>query len=227
MGAKLICSFYNQGKISKMDAKKMMSFCSISGPMFIVGTVGLAVLNSVKAGIVILISNLIACLINGLIYRGKKTNYSNLNTFQIEKKEIVLSDIVYDSIISILMVGGFVVISFVMIDAIKNIGVLNLISNTISCVSKNSSLKHVVESIICGIFEITNGIISLSTCCLSLKLKTVIASTLISFSGICIMLQSISFLKIINMKFNEMLKQKLTQSIITLLISIILVFIVF
>ena len=65
MGAKLIATMHEEKQISSAEAKKMLSFCSVSGPMFMLGTVGIAMLNNFKAGIIILISNIIASLING------------------------------------------------------------------------------------------------------------------------------------------------------------------
>ena len=60
MGAKLICTMYENKYISSNEAKKMLSFCSISGPMFIIGTVGVMMLQSFKAGFIILIANSLA-----------------------------------------------------------------------------------------------------------------------------------------------------------------------
>jgi len=225
MGAKLICAYHEQGKISPKQAKRMMSFCSVSGPMFMIGTVGVGIFKSFKAGIIILVANIIAALINGLFHRGKfeteKIEYSG------HKKEVFLADIVYDSLISILMVGGFIIISFLLIDTLININVLPFISGTISSVFFNKVSPEIVQSVLSGLIEITRGIIDINNLNLSLQTKIVIASGSIGFGGISIMLQSMAFLKKINMKFSHMLFQKTTQGIISTLISIILVFLVF
>ena len=226
MGAKLICAQHEQGKLNNNDAKKLMSFCSVSGPMFMVGTVGFAILKSFKAGIIILIANFIAALINGLIFRGK-TNTITPSTPIKRKKENILTDAVYDSIISILMVGGFIVLSFVVLDSLQNMHVLSVFSNTISSITHNKLSVDIVNGFISGFIEMTRGIINISITSVSIKIKTIIASTMVGFGGICVMLQSLSFLKKLNMKFSQMFIQKLCQGLIACLISIILVFIIF
>ena len=79
MGAKLICEQYNKKYISSIEAEKMLSFCSVSGPMFMIGTVGFSMFNSYKAGVVIFVANIIACLINGLIFKNKSFKITYIN----------------------------------------------------------------------------------------------------------------------------------------------------
>lgn len=218
MGAKLISAMYENGQIDSNQAKKMLSFCSVSGPMFIVGTVGVGILNSYKAGIIILICNIIASLLNGLIYRGKICNDKKQNYQQI-KKDNLLSDSVYDSLQSILMVGGFIVLSFLAIDILKNLQILPVISNTISWVSHNKLSADMVESVLSGLIEMTRGIIDLNCTSITLASKTIIASALIGFGGVSIMMQSLSFLNKLKIPAKTMFLQKLTQGFICILIT--------
>ena len=226
MGAKIISSYYEQNKITKQQAKKMLSFCSISGPMFMVGTVGIGILCSFKAGLVILISNLIAALINGLIHKNKQKDIVDFE-FNTKQKKFNLSDIMLDSLNSILMVGGFLVLSFLLIDTLIESGVLSFILNTISCVSNELISEDLVQAFACGLIEITRGIIDISSTTLDIKTQTILSSGLIGFGGFSIILQSMTFLKKIDMKFSEILIQKITQGILAIVVSIILVFVVF
>ena len=219
MGAKLICTMYEKKQITSSEANKMLSFCSVSGPMFMIGTVGVAMLNNFKSGIIILVSNIVASLINGLLYRGKKVDKKELS-FTPKKVHFSLSDCVYDSLISILMVGSYIVISFIVIDILNNIYVIKFISNTICSIFNCKQHLDIVRSVLNGFFEITRGIFDLSQTSASLRIKTIIASSLIGFGGISILLQSISFLGKINMPIKNMLLQKITQGILCLIISI-------
>ncbi len=219
MGAKLICDLYEDEKISSIEAKKMFAYCSISGPMFMIGTVGVGMFYSYTAGIVILISNIIASLINGQIYKGKKIEYSMHNKTKSQSSNL-LTDTVYNSLTSILMVGAFVVLSFLIIDILKQTGILNFLSNTICSVLKLDNSQQIVSSVLSGILEITRGINDLNTCNLSLQIKTIISSGLIGFGGFCILLQSLNFLSKIKIPVKTILLQKFTQSIFALIISI-------
>lgn len=59
----------------------MSAFCSTSGPMFIVGAVGIGMFESTKFGYILFLSHAISALINGLIFR-------NFHTEKSEKKKL-------------------------------------------------------------------------------------------------------------------------------------------
>ena len=219
MGAKLICTMFENGQITTKDAKKMLSFCSVSGPMFMLGTVGIAMLNSFKAGVIILISNIIASLINGIIYRGKNEK-TNKNFKYISKdNNNLLAESVYDSLVSILMVGSYIVLSFILIDILNNLHITTFLSKIICSVCNINSHHDVVLSVLNGLIEITRGILDLSSSNISLALKTIISSTLIGFGGVSILLQSISFLSKVKISMKSIILQKTTQSILCFIVT--------
>ena len=220
MGAKLICDKFNMGSIDSKSAEKMLSFCSVSGPMFIIGTVGIMILNSARAGIIILISNIFASLLNGLIYRGKqncdfKPNYS-------KQQHLNFSDCVYDSLVSVLMVGAYIALSFLFIEILSTLKIFKYMSNAICWVLHISKHHNIVSSILKGMVEMTNGIIFLSATDASLGVKTILASGLIGFGGVSIFMQSLNFISNLNISPKSMIKQKTTQAILCVIFSIIL-----
>lgn len=221
MGAKLICEMYNNKQINSNQAKKMLSFCSVSGPMFMLGTVGIGFLFSAKAGIIILLSNIFASLINGLLYRGKPDIVKDIE-FKNRSNHFSLSDCVYDSLISILMVGAYISISFIIIEILKNLEIFNLLTKFICSVFSLHKHQDIVFSVLTGIIEITKGISDLSNTNSSLMVKVVLASGLIGFGGISIMLQSLNFLTNLKISIKTMLKQKFTQCMLCVFISFLL-----
>ena len=219
MGAKLICALNEQGIIQKKEAEKMMSFCSVSGPMFIIGTVGVNIFLSYKAGLIILVANIIAALINGLIYRKEKYVEKEVS-YSGKKNDNILSSSVYDATLSILMVCAYIVISFLIIDVLINLHVIDNLSNAICTIFNCPQNFDTIKSSIIGIFEITRGIIELNNVNISLTLKTIIASGLIGFGGISILLQSLSFLNQLKISTKTIVKQKTTQALLCLIITI-------
>lgn len=217
MGAKLICNLYEDKKITQNQAKKMLSFCSISGPMFMIGTVGVSIFCSFKSGVIILISNIVASLINGLIYRGKSEKQLPLNAAY-KKQENMLSKCVEDSLNSILMVGAYLVISFLIIDMLKNLQIFEFLCKFLTLFFDVN--PEILSSILSGLLEITKGILSINLCNISLTLKTIIASFLIGFGGICILLQSQHFISKIGIKKGCILLQKTTQGLLSMVVSI-------
>jgi len=218
VGAKIISSYYQMGAIDKATATKMFSFCSTSGPMFIIGTVGIGVFADAKIGYILLIGHIIGSFINGMIYRGKSLPTNN---FKSNISKSTLNEIMYDSINSILLVGGYIIFSSLIIELLQITSIIPTLSKVI-CAVTNFDI-NVVNSALCGIIEITNGLIMLGETNISVGIKVVLASILISFSGICIMLQSSGFLNQIGIKKSTILIQKVSQSIVTCLITLLLV----
>ncbi len=226
MGAKLIASAYEQGAISKTDAKKILSFTSVSGPMFVIGTVGVGFMSSVKVGVLILVSNILASLINGFIYRGKISKSEEKISLH-KNSNVSLSDTVYDSLISILMIGGFIVISFLLVDILTNLKILNYLCYGISHLFFGGKYQDIIFSSFCGLFEVTRGCLATSACACPLSVKAIISSVIVSFGGLSIILQTSSLTSKIGISTKYVILQKITQSIITLIIVIPLSLIIF
>ena len=294
MGAKLISNMYENKYIDNDDALSTLSFCSISGPMFMIGTVGVSIFHSYKAGLIIMIANLLASIFNGLIFRkrikskqiyNKKEDNNflkgsnlqiknvdlalnrekNLNktdkikdintekdrienrfikenledkTNENKEKKIeqnsdnknessnILADSVYDSLNSILIVGVYIMLSFLIIDLLKNIGFISNVASAICGVFNITDKQNVMESVLSGLVEITRGNIDLATTNISLQAKTIISSGLIGFGGISVLMQSSAFIKNLNLPINSIVTQKVCQGLLSTLFAIPLSFLV-
>ena len=294
MGAKLISDMYENKYIDNDDALAMLSFCSISGPMFMIGTVGVSIFHSYKTGLIIMIANLLASIFNGLIFRkrikskqiyNKKEDNNflkgsnlqiknvdlalnrekNLNktdkikdiniekdrtenrfikekledkTNEYKEKKIeqktenknessnILADSVYDSLNSILIVGVYIMLSFLIIDLLKNIGFISNVASAICGVFNVTDKQNVVESVLSGLVEITRGNIDLATTNISLQAKTIISSGLIGFGGISVLMQSSAFIKNLNLPISSIVTQKVCQGLLSTLFAIPLSFLV-
>ena len=92
-GPKLIASLYNEGSITRLRAKNV-GLCNNSGPLFMIGTVGIGILGNPKAGYIIAISHLLGSLLLGIIFRfyGKKipdVNYKYQIKHRLRLKELI------------------------------------------------------------------------------------------------------------------------------------------
>lgn len=221
VGSKLTSELYESGLINQNESKTITSFTSNSGPMFILGSVGIGMLFNKTSGYVILISHIIGAIINGLLYRGKKDNdlrisYKILSTTQKD----ILSDTITSSIKSILIVGGYVVICFV----VANICIdLNLFKPISVLLYKLFGIKeNITNSFLTGIIEMTTGCKGIASSNMSLQLKTIICTSLISFGGVSTLLQAMSFLKKTGITYKYFTLQKITHCIFSTLVSILL-----
>ena len=208
VGAKMTADLYQSGKITKSDAFKMTSFCSTSGPMFIIGAVGIGMLSNAVYGYIIFISHILGALINGLLYR--KLNIKDTTSDKTENKSKLntdLSSIVLDSALSIISVGVIIAIFFVIITSLSPI--FNLFPKSVSCVLE-------------GIIEITKGCIDISSA-LPNKWSIVACTFVISFGGISTILQSLTMLNKLNMPVWLFVLQKFSHAMISTLLSFIFI----
>ena len=83
---RMIADLYMQGKITQEDAYRMSAFCSTSGPMFIIGAVGIGMFKSSLVGYILFLSHILSAFLNGLIYR--KLGLKNDNKDKPTKKNI-------------------------------------------------------------------------------------------------------------------------------------------
>ncbi len=207
VGSKMTADLYESGKINKTEAFRMSSFCSNSGPMFIVGTVGALLLNSAAVGGVLFASHALSALINGLIYRKiKAKDDREQNSFQEIKKEPAgFGDIVISSVQGVLSVGGIICLFFIVIEALSPL--FSLLP---------PSLVPLAE----GMVELTRGCID--SAALNIYPASIICSFLISFGGFSTILQSMAMLKKLKMPVWLFSVFKLTQGLISAAITAIL-----
>lgn len=138
VGAKIACDFRENNICSKEECERLLSFTNNSGPLFIVGTVGISMFGNSTIGLLLLVTHILACITVGIIFRFWKFNTSTFNT-DINKKSSfnknknvtfsnlgeVLGKSITNSISTVLMIGGFVVIFSSIISILKSSGILN------------------------------------------------------------------------------------------------------
>lgn len=210
VGAKMTADLYQSGKISKSEAFRMCSFCSTSGPMFIVGAVGASMLGSAKYGYIILISHILGAFINGFLYRNLKAKEEQNQGQPLQSiTKPDLSSMVLDSSLSIISVGAIIAIFFVVITALSPVF---------------SIFPPQIASILEGLIEITKGCSDISTS--SFGVWSIVACTfVIGFGGLSTILQSITMLNKLKMPVGLFCLQKFTHALISCILSVLLILI--
>lgn len=221
VGAKLTSDFYEKGIIDSNEAVRITAFTSTSGPLFIIGTVGVGMFYSTKLGIILLISHYISAIANGLLYRNYKYSKKNCKTFNINVEENILENAMLSSIKSILIIGGYIALFFMIICLLQNYNILSPI-NYLLCKIFPKLDSNIFNSICSGVIEITKGSLDISKLGLSFKENAYILSGIIGFGGLSVHMQSYTFIKKTGIPFKIYLLQKLTQSCFAVLITIIL-----
>ncbi|MDE5601130.1 MAG: hypothetical protein K2J16_01375 [Clostridia bacterium] len=221
IGASMTAELYSAGAITQKEAKSIAAFASTSGPIFMLGTVGSAIFNDVRVGVVVLISHYLAALINGLIYRVRKTDKSrrsrkssntetppDIRIMSNQDYDSLMSKTIANSTLSMLYVGGYIVICGMLTDTVALLGVNNLLSTVFG-----EQVSQVLIALIYGLIEMTRGSIACAECELY-KLGIALCAGIISLGGLSVTLQNYTFLSKCNMRFIDVAVRKLTQSII-------------
>lgn len=200
IGAKTVCQIYKEGLCSKREAELMLAYTNNSGPLFIIGTVGISMFGSTTIGLILLFTHILASLSVGIIF-GKKigNKYKNLNNdyIKINTKNInftnlgeILANSIINSIRTLLMIGGFVVIFSVIISILKTSGILKALSTILGSIFGN---ENFISGILSGTIELTNG---LNTVCnihtKYISTNILICAFLLGFGGLSVMLQILS-----------------------------------
>lgn len=206
MGAKLATNFRKNNICSKEECERLLSFTNNSGPLFIIGTVGILMYGNTAIGVLLFITHILACITVGLIFRFWKYSDSSIshNSHHIIKSKqtpvtfsnlgSILSESITNSISTILLIGGFVVIFSSIISILKSSGLLSVFSISISPILAFFNIdSSFVTPLISGFLEITNGINSISNIS-NKKISTnlIFTAFLLGFGGISVLLQVFS-----------------------------------
>lgn len=202
IGAKIAVNFRNNKICSKEECERLLSFTNNSGPLFIVGTVGISMFGNSTIGLLLLVTHILASITVGFIFRFWKYNHNSTSENSISYKEsksnISLSNLgeiignsISSSINTILLIGGFIVLFSVLISILQASSMLNVISNSITPIL---DLLHIPQEfstgIISGVLELTNGLSLITNIHVKkISLNIILASFLLGFGGISILLQ--------------------------------------
>lgn len=220
--AKYIRELYLSENIDEFEASKMLMFTHFSNPLFILGTISIIFLNNKEVGLLILICHYTSNIIIGILFRNYyptnekntkislKTAIINMHNRRINQNKSfgsILTNALINSVNTLLLVLG-VVTFFLVITTI---------------IDKNINLNSYHQSILNGIFEMTQGLKYVSILNIPLKLKTIISTMIISFGGLSAHMQVMGILSDTKIKYLPFL----TARIIHALISSILIFFLF
>ena len=231
MGAKLIGDMGRRGEISAAEGKRMLAFCTTSGPLFMLGTVGAGMLLHSGAGAVIALSHYLAALLNGLLFRvfcdrsergnrpeailSNRTAGTGVRAALPLPRTGRLLEAFTSSILSAFqslgVICGYIVLFTLATDFLDHSGVLAFLG------------ADWQRGVFKGLLEMTVGAQAISESGgLSLTMKCAFCSMLISFGGISIAAQSASMLADFPVSTGYYLCTKLTHGAIAFSLAMLL-----
>lgn len=230
LGSRYAGELYELNIIDKPTFQRLLNIATNGSPLFIIGTVGTAMLHSTFLGYILILSNLLSCIVMGLILPGrtKRNSYSNSKSLvavtNLETPSpnfgLAFKSALEDATKTCLSIGSFIIIFSVIIGIIKSSALYHTAISTL-CSSRLISYD-IVDGVFLGFLEITNGCNIISASSISLNLKVIACSFLIGFSGLSITSQVYSFIYKYKISMKKYITLKIIQGIICALITFIL-----
>lgn len=209
--AKYIKELYHSGLINEEEASKVLTFCHFSNPLFLLGSVSV-LLGSEQIGLLILICHYLGNVIVGFIFRNYHPTTERSN--RIDFKKAILS--MHNKRIS--NDQNFIqIITNSLVNCIDTLLLILGVITTFSIIATIFSFNNYYS----GLLEMTQGIKYLSFTELSIELKAIIATAIISFGGLSIHLQITSILSDIKVKYFPFFIARILHAIISSLLVLI------
>lgn len=208
IGAKIVTNFRENGICSKEECERLLAFTNNSGPLFIIGTVGISLFYNSTIGILLFVTHLLACLTVGILFRFWKYNknsasinkaYCSTNNKEVSFSSLgeVLSKSISSATSTILMIGGFVVLFSVVLSILENSGLLSMTSSILKPIFNLFGINNsqFYSGFMSGLIELTNGVKQISVIpCKEISINIILSSFLLGFGGISILLQVFSII---------------------------------
>lgn len=239
VGAKLTSSLRTKKIITKTEADRLISFTSTSGPLFIIGAVAVGMLGNNDIGLLMLLPHYLGALTVGLLFRFYRANKYLPNHYHksplsrssktfnsqpsINGLGNIISKSVQDSMNSIILIGGFIIIYSVIIDfllILKPVNQLNLLFSHWLNIP-----VEVLEGFISGLIELTTGCKKISSSDIILIHKILIINFLIAWGGLSIQSQALGFISNTDINPRIFICSKFLHGIISSIYTIIIYFI--
>jgi len=199
VGAKIITSFYQQQICTKEEAERMLPFCNNSGPLFIIATVGSGFYLDAQIGFLLLITHILASLsvgiILGFISRFRQKRSVNTMEKAYERKnrleDLNLGECILNSVQTILMIGGFLLLFSVIISILRQSHLLGIFQDVLAPVFAFLQIPtSFVASFLDGLLELTTGLHGISNILpKDMAMNFVLSAFILGFGGFCVLLQ--------------------------------------
>lgn len=234
MGAKIVGDLVCDGTLSRARGREVLSYSLVTGPAFLMGTIG-AFLGSTRAALVILLAHYLGALLNGAFFRGsgrgRERNSDRTRGVGREKasdapfaaKRGAAPAASTSSVLenfTLAITSGFkamaVILAYLMIFMI-GIDLLEM------CGIWQHLGSELTASFFKGVLEMTVGANMISLCNTTLAFKTVLIAVIVSFGGLSVIGQSVSMAAGSGLRLSDILRIKVMHGIFSGLVAMFLV----
>lgn len=163
VGAKTAVTLYEKRLCSKTEAERVLAFCNNAGPFFILGTVGVGMWQSSKAGWILWSAQAISAILTGIIFGHlwKRHDHPSKTYAASAKKRLSPSKNLFSAVrgsaASMISICAFIIFFAVIVALLQASGIIGGFASLICKIFPSLSEKT-TENILSGFFEMTTGI---------------------------------------------------------------------
>lgn len=243
-GAKISVRLKEQNQISQLEAERLVAFTNSSSPLFIFGAISVGFFHDSRLGILLATAHYVGNAITGICMRfygrkmdkpKKKENrkvslkrafHEMHHTRMMDKRPFgeIMGDAVINSIKTLVMVGGFIILFSVLNKMLFLIGITPLIALFFQSIFQLTFIPiELALPFISGLFEITLGANMISKENMDPFLASVIlVSFILGFNGFSIQAQVASIISKSNIRFYPYFLARILHGFIASLLAILL-----
>lgn len=203
IGIKMVNNLLNDGAINEKQAQRLCLFCMNGGPAFIITAVGVNMLGSTRAGVIMFVSLCFSSLVLGIFTRFLGDKNELRERQEIQSSLSSLSSAVSDALQSVLGICAWIVIFSAITSCLK------------VCVENES-----IFTAFSAFLEVTKGCVQLAG-----KMPIPVITAMIGFGGICVHCQVLSNLKNCGLKYSHFFVCRVLNGAIASFISYLLLLI--
>ncbi|MFW6305947.1 MAG: sporulation integral membrane protein YlbJ [Bacillota bacterium] len=248
IGAKITGNLRRKKLCTRTEAERLISFTNTADPLFMIGAVAVGMFHRADLGIIMAGAHYISSLLVGFTLRFYKRKESRtevkINNKQNRKTNIfkravneliearkkdgrttgeLLGDAIKESINTLLLVGGFIILFSVITKMFIATGLITAIGRILMILLEPMGMtKTMVLPLISGFFEISNGTNLASQAQAPLLHQIIIANAIIAWSGMSVHAQVATMINGTDIKLKPYIFARILQSILAGLITIFL-----
>lgn len=248
IGAKIAARLREEGQLSRIEAERLVSFTNNSSPLFIFGAISVGLFQNAAVGFLLAVCHYTSNIFVGIFMRfykfreektskGSNENMDNRPLFLFALRKMhetrmednrpfgkILGDAVLQSIRTLIMVGGFIILFSVVVEMLRlvdfSVWLGKIFGGFFSLIGISDSFGTPFFS---GLFEITIGatlITAVETDTLLSKL--VLVSFILGFNGFSIQAQVASILAWTDIRFRPYLFARVLHGTIAAVMTMVL-----
>jgi len=208
MDAVITSKFRRQNMCTRVEGERLLAFTNTADPLFMFGAVAVGMFGRPELGAILAAAHYLSSFSVGFIFRFYRRKESSLDAPVTRRGSIfvrasqemfkarredgrpfgqLLSDAVTESISTLLMICGFIMLFSVMVRVLTVTGAFNIINSVLTGLLRLIGFEPTLApGLFQGILEIDIGTVTISKAIAPLWQKLTIASAIIAWSGLSV-----------------------------------------